>query len=87
MSEQTAEPKAKRGRPRGKPDPPPVLTMTPSRCPKCGSAERGPYFGRTEQATKGVHEGVAYTHIVRRRVRCAACDQIRIERTPEHRPQ
>ena len=87
MSDQTTAQKPKRGRPRGTTDRPPVVTMTPSRCGKCGSTNRGPYFGRTEQAVKTVHDGVAYTHVVRRRVRCADCGQVRLERTPENRPQ
>jgi len=71
-----------KGRPKGPSEKPPVNTVEPSRCPKCGSTERENYFGRTVQEHAGLDpDGNPYTLIVRRRTRCARCGQVRIDRT------
>ena len=77
-----------KGRPKGSPNTQVIADVEPSRCPNpdCGSTERGPYLGSPNvQEFAGEINGQPYTHIVRRRCRCAACDQIRIDRTFENR--
>ena len=57
-----------------------------TRCPQCGSTRRAPYTSRVEQAYEGIDpDGQPYTHIVRRRTRCLACGQHRIDRHYECR--
>jgi hypothetical protein len=64
--------------------PPVVEVQPPSRCPKCGSADRSDYWGRQVQECAGVlADGRAYRRIVRRRCRCAVCGQVRIDKTCE----
>ena len=60
----------------------------PSRCPRCGSTQRVPYFGRLpEQAFEGyTGDGEPYTHIVRRRTKCCGCGQFRVDISYENRP-
>ena len=71
------------GRPRGKNERPPINTVEPSRC-RCGSTERGPYFGKVVQEVKGIDaSGKPYDRIVRRRTHCTNCGQARIDRTFE----
>ena len=80
--------KRKGGRPKGSKNRlAPVVAAPASECPApgCGSTERGPYLDRTEQAYDGLIDGKPYTHIVRRRCRCLACGQLRIDRTYERR--
>jgi hypothetical protein len=79
--------KNKGGRPVGaKTRPAEVVPVFKSRCPKCGSTERGEYIDRNEQAYGGVApDGNDYTHIIRRRCVCAACNQLRIDKTYENR--
>ena len=53
------------------------------RCPKCGSSERGAYFGSTKRTRlEGTFNGEAYNEIVTRRARCK-CGQVRIEKSYE----
>lgn len=57
-----------------------------TRCPSCDSTEREPYTGKTEMEFSGTTpDGLPYTHIVRRRTRCQACGQHRIDRVYENR--
>lgn len=76
------------GRPAGSPNEQAVQTTVPiSRCPKCGSTERVPYYNRRERAISGVTpDGHPYTHVVWRRTRCENCGQVRDDRTYEQRP-
>lgn len=72
------------GRPAGKPNHPLAQAdAVPSRCPKCGSTERGPYISKTEQDVTGVDP--AYTHVIWRRTKCLACGQHRSDRSYENR--
>jgi len=50
-----------------------------TRCPKCGSTERGPYFNRRDLPIRGNHlvTGLPYTSIVVRRCQCLGCGQHR----------
>lgn len=76
---------AKTGRPPGAPNIQTETVTTPSRCASCGSTERET-LQTTEQDHGGVDDqGEPYTHIIRRRVRCTACSQVRIDRTYENR--
>ena len=87
-SETQTTTKPRRGRPPGQTmaPAPAVVTVPTSRCPKCDSTERTPYFGCTEQEHDGVDEkGRPFTHIVRRRTRCLNCGQARIDRSHENR--
>jgi hypothetical protein len=61
---------------------PPVVQVQPaSICPRCGSPNRSDYWGKHVQAFAGVlPDGSAYGRIVRRRCRCLACGQIRIDK-------
>lgn len=79
--------KKTKGRPAGSPNVSTTADVHPSRCPQCGSTERGPYLSSTEQPYPGIHDGAPYTHIVRRRVQCQGCGQMRIDRTFENRPE
>ena len=62
-----------------------VITVEPSRCPRCGSTRRSDYYGKTEQAFRGEHNGRPFTHIVRRPTWCLDCGQTRIDRAYENR--
>jgi len=64
-----------------------VITVEPSRCRRCGSTRRSDYYGKTEQAFRGEHNGQPFTHIVRRRTKCLDCGQLRVDRAYENRPQ
>ena len=76
------------GRPKGSGNPPAaVITVEPSRCPRCGSTRRGDYYGKTEQAFQGEHNGQPFTHIVRRRTMSLDCRQTRVDRAYENRPE
>ena len=85
-------PKTKKTRPRGRPRGTKnlqavVITVQPSRCPRCGSTRRSEYWGKTVQEYAGIDpEGRPYTHIIRRRCRCLDCGQVRIDKTYENRP-
>jgi len=84
----TAEPKP--GRPRGaKNHQADTVAVEPSRCRRCGSTERGPYFNRREREyPAGVDpEGRLATHVVWRRCVCKKCGQVRDDRTFENRPK
>ena len=76
-----------RGRPKGaanqKPD---HVDGQLTRCPRCQSTDREPYF-RTAVATYAGTDpaGKPFSHIVRRWTRCAACGQVRIDRVYENR--
>ncbi len=75
-----------KGRPVGATNVRDTADAMPSACPKCGSTKRGPYLDRHVRAYTGLMNGQPYTHIVRRRVRCADCAQMRIDRTFENWP-
>lgn len=79
--------KKRRGRPKGSKTKPAATGFAElSRCPKCGSTERTKYLNKTEQEYAGIDaSGNEYTHIVRRRCRCAACGQMRCDRMTENR--
>lgn len=66
---------------------PPVVMVTVSRCPKCGSTERTAYHGISETPISGTDDvGNPITHIVRKRTQCIRCGQARIDRVFENRP-
>lgn len=79
--------KATKGRPAGSPNREvDHAEAKVTRCEKCGSTERTPYFNRHEQAIAGLDgEGDPYTHIIRRRTKCLECGQHRIDRHHENR--
>ncbi|WLD10473.1 hypothetical protein [Planctellipticum variicoloris] len=85
----TTEPQTEKkpiGRPPGSPNVRETAVAVPSRCNACGSTEREPYLDRNDLEFAGVDSGgKAFTHIVRRRVRCAGCGQMRIDVTRENR--
>lgn len=61
-------------------------TAQVTRCPKCGSTERLPYWLKREKAIAGVDAaGQPFTHVVWRRTRCADCGQVRDDRHVENR--
>jgi len=61
--------------------PPVVEIQPPSRCPNCGSARRGDYYGRRVERSIGqAPDGHTYWFIVRRRCRCLDCGQVRIDK-------
>ncbi len=67
--------KAKQGRPVGSKNRTyDESEATVTTCKKCGSTNRGPYYGKNEQ----VHDGKL---IIRRRTVCQDCGQFRIDRT------
>lgn len=71
-----------KGRPQGAENIQAQTISTLSRCiaPGCESTERK-VLGKTEQEYEGLDDqGRRYTHIVRRRVQCSACGQVRIDR-------
>ena len=53
-----------------------------SRCRRCGSTERTPYYNKKELITR---RDPQFTHIVLRYTSCAACGQHRVDRTLEKR--
>ncbi len=65
------------------------VTVELSRCQNCGSTDRTPYEGTTQQECQGTRTDpatgreIAFTKIVRRRTCCKACGQARIDRTYE----
>lgn len=88
MSQQTQQTEqAERGRPKGSRNKQHDQTDGElTRCRKCGSTEREPYFWKTVTPHKGLlTSGQPYTHIIRRLTRCLACGQSRIDRHHENR--
>lgn len=83
-----SEPKKKRspGRPEGSPNVKPDQSeVTLSRC-KCGSTDRERYFGTPfELAYRGEKNGKPYTHVVKKRTKCKACGQQRLDIIYENR--
>lgn len=61
--------------------------LAPSRCPKCGSTDRGPYTRRREYAASRNPAGHPCTHVVLRWTQCANpnCKQHRVDRAFENR--
>ena len=81
-------PRRRPGRPKGSTNAnPDVNIVEPSRCRRCGSTRRGDYYGKTEQAFRGEHNGQPFTHIVPRRTKYLDCGQLRVDRTYENRPE
>lgn len=81
---------AKKGRPKGAANHAREhATAEPSRCPKCGSTNRGPYTQKQVQEWGGVHPitGQPVTHIIRRWTSCTDCGQHRIDRSYENKPR
>lgn len=72
-----------RGRPKGaKTKDAPVVEVVPTRCPACGSTQRGSYFGTPRHLKiKGINDGVEYVSITYRRCKCTKCGQLRMEKT------
>lgn len=82
MAKKTPADAASKGRPKGaKTRKYPEVAGVLTRCPKCDSTERGPYLTKTVQAYNGVHKatGEPFTGIVRRKTKCLACGQHRID--------
>ena len=79
------------GRPKGsknKAQKPAVIgqTQVATRCPVCGSTERGRYDATSAQEFGGLApDGRPYTHIIRRWCACLACGQRRVDRFYENR--
>lgn len=70
------------GRPPGAENVKDQTVSKPSRCTAngCDSTERST-LNTTEQEHSGLDgDGKPYTHIIRRRVQCKACGQVRIDR-------
>lgn len=71
----------KRSRPRD------VSVSTPSRCHQCGSTDSKKIGNRMYQEYPGqTAEGDPFTHIVRQRVACNHCGQVRVDRILENYP-
>lgn len=66
--------------------PTPVVDTIVSRCRKCGSTNRAPYWGKIERDCRVVRDGVEFTHLVLRSTRCTDCGTIRRDRHFENRP-
>ena len=63
----------------------PIVQMEQSRCPTCGSTERGDYYNCVASEHSGIDpSGRPYTHVIRRRTKCI-CGQARIDRSYENR--
>jgi hypothetical protein len=74
-------------RPKGSPNVKVTTPAEPSRCHACGSTKRRKLGNRMLQEYGGLTEdGEPFTHIVRQRVQCEHCEQVRIERTLENYP-
>jgi ribosomal protein L32 len=58
------------------PQPPPL-----SKCPKCGSTRRAPYWQKVERAISGVKDGKLYSKVVWRRTKCLDCGQHRRDKS------
>lgn len=71
-----------KGRPQGSPNVKDQTVSKPSRCirPGCGCTERVVLQTTTQEYAGLDGDGRPYTHIIRRRVRCTACGQVRIDR-------
>lgn len=64
----------------------PIVPVTVSRCPSCGSTDRLAYNCTTEQEyTGGTPEGKPCTHVVRKWTSCKQCGQRRVDRSYENR--
>jgi len=64
----------------------PVVAVSPSRCPYCGSTQRAPYTNLRHKTLAGVHpEHGPYTSITWKRTRCLACGRSRDDRIYENR--
>ena len=69
------------GRPKGSKNAVDVVVVERSHCPKCGSARRSEYWGKTVQRCPGLRAGgTPYMAIIRRRCRCLDCGHVRIDR-------
>lgn len=80
---ETKKKKRPRGRPKGSKTESIRVGYVAIRCPRCGSSERGAYFGTTVRTrVEGTFNGEAYNEIVTRRTRCK-CGQVRIEKSFE----
>lgn len=80
--------KEKTGRPPGSANIKNTSDAEPSRCPVCGSTNRGPYLGEKNVLEyAGEHNGKPYNRIVRRRCACADCGQTRIDCSHEFEPE
>lgn len=55
----------------------------PIHCPVCGSIEKEGALQTITYPYAGIVNGREYTKVIRRRIRCADCGQIRIERSCE----
>lgn len=75
----------RRGRPAGsKTKQVPTVAVPASRCPHCGSTNRGEYTNRREFDHEGTTpEGAPYNRVVWRRTSCQDCGQSRDDRTFE----
>lgn len=75
------------GRPKGSNNVKPVTVAEKSRCPSCGATESSRIGNRQVQVYSGLIDGKPFTHIVRQRVLCDFCPQMRIEKTYENHPE
>ncbi len=75
------------GRPAGSENVKDVTVSKPSQCRQCGSTEREALQTNTQEFGGIDGEGRKYTHIIRRRVRCKSCGQVRIDRELANRPK
>ncbi|ODA28063.1 hypothetical protein [Planctopirus hydrillae] len=69
-----------KGRPKGAANVTQKTTTMLSRCPKCGSTERSVLSTTSQQFAGIAPDGEPYNFIIRRRVRCSGCGQVRIDR-------
>ena len=82
---------AKQKRSPGRPEGSPTVKLDQSevclsRCKKCESTDREPYFGTPfELQFLGERNGKPYTHVVQKRTRCKACGQQRRDIVYENR--
>lgn len=80
----TDDAKSGRGRPAGAANVKEKTTSVLSACPACGCTDRYVLHKYPDTEFGGtLSDGRRFTHVVRRRVRCERCGQVRIDITHE----
>lgn len=75
-----------RGRPAGSKNSPVGDVVIVPQCPYCRSSDREPYrFVSCVEHGGHTAAGVEYSHVVRRRTRCLACNRVRTDKFLENR--
>jgi len=78
---------AEKGRPKGSPNVKAIAEAVPSRCAVCNSTEATKLGDRNIQEFEGIDsDGKPFNQIVRQRVQCDSCGQVRIDNSREFVP-